>query len=111
MDDKIHIGDGIIIMSWLKPNSCTWSDDFDKSFKVIGFAEDFSTQGFKNHWRDVTENYEFVNLDSIAGVPMNDTPHLILDRALSNGSEIIHPIFVKKDRKSTRTNKINKLLK
>lgn len=111
MDDKICIGDGIIIMSWKEPNSCTWSDDFDKSFKVIGFAEDFSTQGFKNHWRDVTENYDYINLDSIASVPMDGTPHLILEKPLSNGIEIIHPIFVRKDKKFTRTKKINNLLK
>lgn len=111
MDDKVHVGDYIIVMSWHEPNACAWSKDFEKTFKVIGFAEDFSTEGFRNHWRDVTENYDFVELENIYVVPMSDTPHLILDKPLSNGSDIIHPIFVKMDKKANRKNKINKLIK
>ena len=35
MVDRICIGDGIRIMAWNEPNSCAWSDDFNKTFKVI----------------------------------------------------------------------------
>lgn len=113
MNGHVHIGDSIRIsrLKIASKKDCNWSDDFDCVFKVIGFAKDFSTQGFNNHWKDVSNNYEYVDLFNISSTPMSDIPHFILDRKLSDGSDIIHPIFVTKDEKSSRTNKINKLLK
>jgi hypothetical protein len=111
MDSKVRLGDSVIINTWLgKDSRCEWEEDFGKSFKVIGFAKDFSTSGFKNHWLDVSDEYEHVDMKGIKIVLMPEIPHFILDRKLSSGKDIIHPIFVSKDYNKSRNNKIDKLI-
>ncbi len=111
MDNKIRIGDYITVISWDDPNTCKWKRDFGKSFKVVGFAKDFTSQGFPNHWKEVTEKYEFVDLDQANSVSMDDFPHLILSESLSNDVKILHPIFVKKDYGKSRGSKIDEIIK
>ncbi len=110
MNNKVRVGDSIIIMTWASKNHCDWSADFGKSFEVIGFAKDFSTYGFKNHWMDISDDYEFIDLSNINSVSKHEIPSFIVDKKLSNGKNIIHPIFVHKDFNNSRINKINNIV-
>lgn len=111
MNSRIHIGDVIRIKQLSsEPSVCDWSDNFDEVFTVIGFAQKFEQYGFKDHWRDVTNDYTFIDTNDLKTVPVADIPYLILDKPLSDMNEIIHPIYVSKDIKLSRCNRVNKLL-